>query len=351
MDALVYDAIRSAHDAGIFTLALIFNWDNLSSKGAFPVRPDHLAVVGPQSVEHARRIHRFRPSQISLLGGPYIDHHFRHAAGSTESPFDFRYVLFAGCYMPFDELTPLLRLEAFIEERGLDLKVVYRPHPQRRSRKRPDLIDESEFRHVVIDPQVRESYLEHYGTGPDWSRPLPELSYYPALLENAEFVICPLSTMVLESAIFERRVLVIAYKDGIHKDSPGMVVGYDHFQGMDRMKGLVMCLDGEDLVPLFERLAIDPPPLDGSMRDDIKTWVFHDERPYSERLAELAGQAAGGEARAGRRDSPEIASGQRGGPCVDLPGGPRRPPSSARREQTRAPTTGRSRSFGNTCSS
>ena len=146
---------------------------------------------------------------------------------------------------------------------------------------------------MVIDPQVRESYLEHYGAGPDWSRPLPELSYYPALLENAEFVICPLSTMVLESAIFERRVLVIAYEDGIHKDSPGIVVGYDHFQGMDRMKGLEhVSRRRTDLVPLFERLAIDPPPLEGSMRDDIKTWVFHDERPYSERVAELVGQLA-----------------------------------------------------------
>ena len=144
VDALVYDAIRSAHDAGIFTLALIFNWDNLSSKGAFPVAPGPPGGRRPAERRARSQDPPLPPlADLAARRGPYIDHHFRHAAGSTESPFDFRYVLFAGCYMPFDELTPLRRLEACIEERGLDLKIVYRPHPQRRPRKQPDLIDES----------------------------------------------------------------------------------------------------------------------------------------------------------------------------------------------------------------
>ena len=292
VDALVYDAVRSAREADVFSLVLVFNWDNLSSKGAFPVPPDHLAVVGPQSVDHAWQIHRYPREQVSVLGGPYIDSHFHHALGSTESPFPFRYVLFAGCLMPFDELTPMRELDQLIEDERLDLKVVYRPHPQRRPRKRDDRIDESEFRHVVIDPQVRDSYLANYGAKPDWSRPLPALDYYPKLLENAEFVICPLSTMVLESAIFERRVLVIAYHDGIHRDSPGVVVGYDHFQGMDRIPGLEMCRQAEDMVRLFRTLAANTRPLGVSMREAITPWIYHDERPYSERLAGLLGELA-----------------------------------------------------------
>jgi hypothetical protein len=292
VDALVYDVVRSARAAGVFSLALIFNWDNLSSKGAFPVRPDHLAVVGPQSVDHAWKIHRYPRDRVSVLGGPYIDSHFHHELGSTRSPFPFRYVLFAGCLMPFDELTPLLQLDQLIEDEGLDVKVVYRPHPQRRPRKRDDRIDERGFRHVVIDPQVREAYLKNYGTSADWSRPLPALDYYPKLLENAEFVICPLSTMVLESAIFERRVLVIAYHDGIHRDSPGVVIGYDHFQGMDNMPGLEMCHEQEDLVPLFRTLAGSPLPAASRMRDAIAPWVYHDERTYSERLADLLAELA-----------------------------------------------------------
>jgi hypothetical protein len=294
-DNLVIDAIRSAKALGIKTLVLVYNWDNLSSKGTFPAEPDYIGVVGPQSVDHAWRIHRIPRERVRVLGSPYIDHYFHRERDSTRSPFHFRYVLFAGCYMPFDELTSLEVLEQLIEQRGLDLKIVYRPHPQRRRRKRPDFVDESRFQHVVVDPQVRELYLHSFdgrkeGTaGPP--PPLPSLDYYPALLENSEFVICPLSTMILESAIFERRVIVIAYHDGIHKDSPGVIVNYDHFEGMDHLEGLEMCRMADELVPLFLKLAADPrPPLRRRMRGQVTPWLYHDERSYGERLERLVSE-------------------------------------------------------------
>lgn len=289
-DPLVLDAFHSARDLGITTLLIPFNWDNLSSKSAYPILPDYLGVVGPQSVEHAHRIHRIPKERVSILGAPYIDAYFHREPNSTQAPFPFRYVLFAGCYMPFDERTSLELLDREIERQGLDLKIVYRPHPQRRRRRVPDRVDESRLSHVVIDPQVRDQYLRSFEpeAGKGGTAPMPALEYYPALLEHAEFVICPLSTMVLESAIFERQVIVIAYHDGIHKDSPGVIVNYDHFQRMDRIEGLHMCREMDDLLPLFRRLAADPALPEGlSMRAQVHPWIYHDERPYTERLAEL----------------------------------------------------------------
>ena len=287
-DPLVIDAVRVGRELGVPTLVVIYNWDNLSSKSAFPVRPDYLGVVGRQSVDHAWRIHRIRPERVGLLGGPYIDHYFRHEAGSTESPFPFRYVLFAGCYLPFDELSALERLEAEIEARGLDLKVVYRPHPRRRARRRPDFVDESRFRHVVIDPQVREAYLQTFqrGDGKSTVPQLPSLDYYPALLENAEFVVCPLSTMIIESAIFERRVLVIAYDDEIHPYSPAVAVNYLHFEGVDRVDGFRVVREIDDLAPAFGDLASGGGHPERSLREQVDEWIHWDERSYSRRLAD-----------------------------------------------------------------
>lgn len=288
-DNLVFDTLRSARELGIRSLVVVYNWDNLSSKAAFVVRPDHIAVVGPQSKVHARELHGFDLDDVTVLGGPYIDHHFFHEPGSTTAPFPFPYVLYAGCYMPFDERTSLERLNAYIAQAQLDLTIVYRPHPQRRKRKVNDEIDESRLEHVVIDPQVREAYRASFDrplAEDDERPPLPPLDYYPALLENAEFVICPLSTMVLEAAIFERPVLVVAYHDGIHKDSPGVVVGYDHFQGMDSIDGIHLCRTEDDMEPVFARLAAGERPA-RPMRDQVAPWVFHDERPYRRRLREL----------------------------------------------------------------
>jgi hypothetical protein len=287
-DALVIDAVRVGRELGVPTLVVIYNWDNLSSKSAFPVKPDYLGVVGRQSVDHAWRIHRIRPERVGLLGGPYIDHYFRHEAGSTESPFPFRYVLFAGCYLPFDELSALERLEAEIEQRGLDLKVVYRPHPNRRDRRTPDFVDESRFKHVVIDPQVRDAYLARFSEreGKGGVGRLPPLDYYPALLENAEFVVCPLSTMIIESAIFERRVLVIAYHDGQHRSSPGVAVDYLHFEGVDEIDGFEVVRDIDELAPVFSEMAAGERVPASSLRAQVDRWIHWDERSYSRRLAD-----------------------------------------------------------------
>jgi hypothetical protein len=306
IDHFVTDALRSARELGIPSLVLVFNWDNLSSKGAFAVKPDYLAVWGEQSVEHAVRIHGFDRERVRIVGVPTFDSYFRHQPGTTRSPFPFRYALFAGCYAPFDEADALGRLDRAIEERGLDLKVVYRPHPHRKPRERPDRIDERRLRHVLVDPQVRELYeasFEEYGRGAARLKPrYPALDYYPALLENAEFTVCPLSTMIVESAIFERRVIVIAYDDGVHRDSPALVVNYDHFEGIDRVDGFELCRTAEELPDLFAAMAAGGRRPQRPMREQIRWWLHHDARTYAERLALVVAETAdGGDAGAARR--------------------------------------------------
>jgi hypothetical protein len=291
IDPLLTDAVRSARALGIPSLVLVHNWDNLSSKGAFAVKPDRIGVWGPQSAEHAQRIHGFPAAAVRVLGAPSLDGYFRHEPGSTEPRFPFRYVLFAGCYAPFDELSPLQTLERTIAEERLDLKVVYRPHPHRRGRLRPDRFDERRFEHVVLDPELRDLYkraFEDFEDDPGRKPRLPSLEAYPSLFEHAEFVICPLSTMIVEAAAFERQVLVIAYDDGIHPNSPAEVVRYEHFEGIDGIDGFSICRAREQLRPLFLALARDRRPPSRPLRNQIRWWLHFDERnTYAERLAVL----------------------------------------------------------------
>lgn len=290
IDVLVNDAVISARQLGIRSLVLVHNWDNLSSKGAFAVPPDALGVWGPQSVEQAQRIHRIPARTVHTLGAPSLDHYFRHVPGSTTPRFPFRYALFAGCYAPFDELTPLQELERVIEERGLDLKVVYRPHPHRRGRIVPDHFDEAGFRHVVMDPEVADLYersFEGFRGDPDRKPVFPGLDSYPATFEHAEFVVCPLSTMIVEAAIFEKRVIVVAYDDGVHPNSPAQVVHYDHFSGIDRIDGFVLTRRREDLAEHFAELALGGREPEQPLREQIGDWLHHDDRTYAQRLAAL----------------------------------------------------------------
>ncbi len=293
-DDFAVDAVLSARALGVASLVIVVNWDNLSSKGSFAVQPDFMAVWGEQTKDHAVHIHGMPSDRVSALGVPTFDQYFRHVPGSTTSPFPFPYVLFAGSFTAFDELSAIERLDEAIEREGLDLTVVYRPHPVRQPRLRSDFVDEERFGHVVIDPQVRDIYLERqelYALRKR-DRPVPvfpALDYYPALLENARFVVCPLSTMIVESAIFERRVVVVAYDDDLHPSSPAVVVNYDHFDGVDRIEGFEVARTPEAMVGAFLELARgnatspDPP-----LRGQIRPWVHHEEgTTYAERLARL----------------------------------------------------------------
>jgi hypothetical protein len=286
VDAVVVDAVRSARRRGVPTLALMYNWDNLSSKAAFAVEPDYVGVAGYQAVRHAEEIHRLPRERVAVLGSPYIDRYFRHPSGSERSPFSFPYVLFAGCYQPFDELTALKRLEDEIEREQLDLKIVYLPHPRRLARKIDDFVDDEAFRHVLIEPRVREAYRAQRGKAKGRSYPLP-LDYYPSLLGNAAFVVCPLSTLMLEAAIFGRRVLVIGYHDGLHGTSPGVAIDYLHFEGVDRVDTFDVCRHIEDLGLTFTRMAREDRPPRRPPNEQLDEWVYHDDRTFAERLAEL----------------------------------------------------------------
>jgi len=296
IDHLVLDVLRAARLRGIPSLVLAHNWDNLSSKGAFAVKPDALGVWGEQSAGHAVRIHGFERERVTVLGAPSLDHYFRHEPGSSESRFGFPYVLFAGCYAPFDERSALEALDRTIAEEALDLTLVYRPHPHRRPRAQPDLIDESRLAHVVIDPEVREAYLasfaEYLPGAPRASPLFPPLDTYPATLEHAELVVCPLSTMIVEAAVFERPVLVIAYDDGIHPDSPATAVGFDHFEGIDRVEGFEVVRRAEELGPAFVHMFRDRASAHRSLRDQMSWWLYHDEHRYADRLAALARRIA-----------------------------------------------------------
>jgi hypothetical protein len=183
-------------------------------------------------------------------------------------------------------------------------------------RRVPDLVDERELSHVILDPQVRDHYAASFEEQGGWAsadrrrlKPLlPPLDYYPALLEHAEFVICPLSTMIVEAALFERSVIVVAYDDGIHPNSPAAVVDYEHFEGIDRVDGFSVCRTPEELDEAFIRLSDGGVRSGPPLREQIRWWLYFDERSYGERLrswVDAIAQREGISEGADRRPAPQ----------------------------------------------
>lgn len=285
-DALVNDAVRSARRLAIPSLVIVHNWDGLSGKGALSVVPDRVAVWGPQARSHATRIQGITDDLVVEVGSPLLERYLVPAVENGVT-FPFPYVLFAGCYAPFDEEQTLRMLDDAFDEHGIKLRIVYRPHPERVPRTPPDRVVASSFRRVVLDPAVRQAYERSFVAGDRERVAFPPLDDYPALLRGAAFVLCPLSTMLLEASACGRPVVAIAFGDGKHRQAPDLTYQYDHFRGIERLPGVVVAHSPEEMIRTALRFAEQPSPAARPVPHDFAHWVTIDERRYSTRILAL----------------------------------------------------------------
>jgi hypothetical protein len=294
-DSVGNDVIRIAKARKMKTLFLIDNWDNLSSKSLFWEKPDFLGVWGEQSKRHAIDIHGFDADAVVKIGTPRFDKYYAVREQSLKSHFDFRYVLFVGCAIPFDETSALRVLESEIRDNPEvydGARIVYRPHPWRQERIGEENFREENFQHVAIDPQIRQAYFGASASNPSGIGFQPDTNYYPSLLQNALFVVGPLTTMLVESLIFHRKIVALAYDDQIHFTSPHNALKYFvHFEGLDKIRAITFCKDRKNLAEAFREAYEKRREIDKKETDtNLGSYLFSDQLSYGDRLVNLVRQ-------------------------------------------------------------
>jgi hypothetical protein len=292
VDAKTYELLRASSRLGIGKiLLLIDNWDNLSSKSAFIKKPDYIGVMGQQSIGFAVDIHEIDRGRVTLMGTPrfevykeYFRQRARLMATQVRPPIADPYILFAGCVAGFDEIGALRMLsQALSEVRDRmppNTKILYRPHPWGARERYLKILEETPIEYVVIDPQIQE----HSKVAGESFQ--PELSYYPHLLAEAEVVVCPLSTMVLEATIMRKQVLALTHEDQVSLFSPNrMLYYYRHFQGLERLENVCLVSDLTQLGTLL--CAAYKKGDTNDLPAGLDHFVDVDEPTYQERLAQL----------------------------------------------------------------
>lgn len=284
-DSPTIDLIRLGKKLNYPTLCLIDNWDNLTSKTVFWIRPDFLGVWGEQSAQHAIEIHSFRPERVFAIGTPRFDVYLsQRPTTRNPSPYPFPYVLFAGSAMPFDEIRALQEIESAITgPPGFDtaLKIVYRPHPWRQKHNSETTFDNSKLERTVIDNQISRA-RDSESDGDSAGSFQPDLDYYPGLLRNALVVIGPLTTMLFEAALCMRPVIALSYNDGLNAHTSRRY--FKHFDGTEKIPGFTFCNQMGDLSPLLSEQLTAPPI---GEEESLAATSFFLQRPVGSYGAEL----------------------------------------------------------------
>jgi CDP-glycerol glycerophosphotransferase (TagB/SpsB family) len=250
-------------------------------------QPDVLGVWGEQSAEHAVKIQGINSSQIRPIGTPRFEIYSQHKPSGhatetfrRENPF----FVFAGCAIPFDEISALVKLDTEISENQETfggLRIVYRPHPHRQRRSREDVFDESRFSSTISDQLFKEEMRE--------TLRMPDEAYLSFLLQMSLGMIAPLTTMIIEALICDKPVLALTYHDSIHITSPSeAVLNYEHFRDLDKLKNLSLTKSeanlGNDLRAFYQQ---SKEVRTGAPNSHLRYILHHDSMSYSHRLDEL----------------------------------------------------------------
>ncbi len=206
--------MKYARRQGIPLIGMVKTWDNLSSKGLLLVKPDVLIV--PNRVVHADALSLgdMPPNQVFDGGCPQYDTYHNSvdeltreetcAALGIDPTKPFLLYCMGGVMNQDDPSEHLLMLDRAIEDGRLPpATIVLRAHPKYDVR----VLKLDQFKHVVFQ-QPGKKVSDLIG---EWELDAEDIRLMLNMLRYADVEYNTGSTMTIESAIFNRPVIIIGF--------------------------------------------------------------------------------------------------------------------------------------------
>ena len=257
---------KAAQSLNIPVIAALLSWDNLTSKGTYHVKPDHLFVWNQNLVEEAVQIHDFEPWQVFVSGAAVYDPWFDLSPSTDRASFCARagldpaepFVLYLCSSKSIsDRETDLIRmLMAQLEtvDEASRPALLVRPHPFK------EMDDEFENDWVKIFPKG--------GQRPDTDE--ARAGYYDSLYHSAA-VIGVNTTGFLEAAVLDKPCLTVV--------TPMTSAGQEmraHFKHLMDAEYIETAKDFPQLVTLIMQIVSGADP----RRENRRKFVANFIRPH-----------------------------------------------------------------------
>ena len=238
---------------------------------------------GEQSRIHAIKIQKFPKKKIFNIGTPRFDIYFNKTV-NIKNKFNFKYILFCGTAVEFDEEGALLKIDNILSKNKFffnNCKVIYRPHPWRQSKK---FINIKKFKSVIIDSQLKKNYLSKKF---DVSFQ-PNLAHYPSLIANSEFVVGGLTSMIVETLILKKKYLALAFPDNNFTNQKDILNNLEHLKIIKKIKDISICTDinSQDLEKKLKFFWTNKVIYKKNLSKYLKKIIYYDNRPYYKRILE-----------------------------------------------------------------
>ena len=271
-----YDAVRIGKKKNIKSLAIIDNWDNMSSRTHPKPHANHYAVWSKQSKMHGEHIQLIDKKNISIVGSARYENYFQCRDKNQKNYFNFRYaILFEGFGIEDDLEEVMDKLEIIISKNNIEnFKIIYRPHPWRKNIKKINL---DKYKNIILDPQFKKIYKQNNFR----TTFQPNLNYYPALINNCKFVISAPTTMLIEAMIFRKNIILLSHGKNKFLGHYNHNVKLTHIDGIKKIKNIFTYSDKSNLENLFLNLYnknIEKSNKEKKIIDKSREYFLHKEK-------------------------------------------------------------------------
>ena len=243
------------------------SWDNLTSKQIFLFKPNYIGVIGQLDVINAMRIHGFEQNQIFQVGLPKFEilKKFQYNVGQK---LHSKKILYVGFFLPHDEISLLNLLQKNLDSLDENFQILYRPHPGAKKR----------LFMTQLDPRVQ---ITRKWTGTE----LPPLDNdYMSDVLDADVVIGPPTTFLLETMLIGIPTLIDLTNDGIHRTtSSNSAKNYLHIKQFVSMLDKITFRNTDQIRDLIFNTPVDRKYLTSAL-DSI---IYQDELTYAMRLNKI----------------------------------------------------------------
>ena len=205
------DYLIGAKNIGLKTLMAIDNWDHLTGKSVYPIKPDFFTVMGTNDIQHAVSIHNCDPKSILPFGLPRFDvYRLPINAPVNLDIVTKKRILYCGFSLAHSEKRIVDEIANFMNDKYGEgaVEVCYRPHPGPLPR--------------YDDYEISNKHVEITKYGNLERTSMPDMDqHFVDVLMSADVVVGAPTTLILEAMLLGKTCVLDITHDGFHRTTAG----------------------------------------------------------------------------------------------------------------------------------
>ena len=276
-------------------IVIMNSWDNPLTKRSVVSKNYYLLVWGKQTKLHAINYMGLDASRVIEFGAAQFDLYYHDNQFDTFKNDDenkkIKTLLYAGSSKFADEFEHLSKIDEAIKVGNLPkIKVIYRPHPWGKCGHKGDRFKKHTFENIVFDPNMKDYIFRDFTKNNFKS--LPNLENTKNLLLNVDFVLSPLSTILLEAMILGKTPICLMPEDEIQAEHFHMVKKSPHFDEILQNKEVIVINGSKFLIEGIKKSYEDSMKVNKSniLKKDSEFFISKFSKPFNKRLLDFVAE-------------------------------------------------------------